>query len=74
MRVIRHVWPISSALSPPSVASVGGRPIVNFSLAINYAFGGAAPWGYHLVNLVIHILASLVLFGITGEHWATGDR
>src|SRR6202040_734708 len=37
---------------------------LNLSLAINYAFGGNSPWGYHAVNLVIHILAGLTLFGI----------
>ena len=61
---IRHVWPISSALSPPSVAGVGGRPAVNFSLAVNYALGGDNVWGYHALNLAIHILAGLTLYGI----------
>ena len=40
------------------------RPIVNLSLALNYHEGKLAPWGYHLVNLAVHVLAGLVLFGI----------
>ena len=61
---IRQLWPISNALSPPSSTGVGGRPVVNLSLAINYALGGTSVQGYHALNLVIHILAGLTLFGI----------
>jgi tetratricopeptide (TPR) repeat protein len=61
---IRHLWPIWNTLSPPSISGVGGRPAVNLSLAINHALGGAAVEGYHALNLAIHILAGLTLFGI----------
>lgn len=40
------------------------RPAVNLSLAVNYALGGLDVWGYHLWNLLVHLLASLTLFGI----------
>lgn len=40
------------------------RPVVDFSLALNHAAGGLEPWGYHLVNLVIHLLATLTLYGL----------
>ena len=40
------------------------RPVVQLSLALNYAFGGLRVWGYHAVNLTIHLLAGLTLFGI----------
>jgi Tfp pilus assembly protein PilF len=54
-----------SALSPPHNGSgVDGRPLVNLSLAVNYAIGGMQVGGYHAVNLAIHILAGLALFGI----------
>jgi tetratricopeptide (TPR) repeat protein len=61
---IRHLWPITRVLSPPVDSFVGGRPMVNFSLALNYALGGTAVWGYHAFNLAIHVLAGLVLYGI----------
>jgi Flp pilus assembly protein TadD len=61
---IRRLWPIGNALSWPAQSSLAGRPIVNLSLAINYALGGLAPWGYRVGNLAIHICAALVLFGI----------
>ncbi len=44
-------------------AAVTGRPVVNFSLAVNYALGGLSVEGYHLMNFGIHLLAALVLFG-----------
>jgi len=60
---IRH---FGTALSPihNTGSSVDGRPVVNFSLAMNYAVGGLRVWGYHAVNLAIHIMAGLTLFGI----------
>jgi len=61
---IQHLWPIWPALSPPPGLTTSGRPIVNLSLAINYAFGGTKVGGYHALNLAIHILAGLTLFGI----------
>ncbi len=51
-------------LSPPAQSSVAGRPLVNLSLAVNYAVGGLEPFGFHVVNLAIHLTAALVLFGI----------
>jgi protein O-mannosyl-transferase len=61
---IRHLWPLWGPLSPPSKLTVEGRPVVNLTLAINYALGGVMPWGYHALNLAIHILAGLMLFGV----------
>ena len=63
---IQHLWPIRDALSPPHGRglTVEGRPVLNLSLAVNYAMGGTRVWGYHAMNLIIHILAALVLFGI----------
>jgi tetratricopeptide (TPR) repeat protein len=50
--------------SPPPGVTVSGRPIVNASLALNYALGSSDVRGYHLVNVAIHALAALVLFGL----------
>ena len=44
--------------------AIQNRPIVNLSLAINYAIGDLDVLGYHFFNLVVHILATLTLFGI----------
>ena len=62
---IRHLWPIWQPLSPPTIgANVGGRPVTNLSLAVNYALGGYNVWGYHALNLAVHILAGLTLLGV----------
>jgi hypothetical protein len=41
------------------------RPLYLISFAINYKLHGPAPWGYHLVNIIIHILNSIIIFYIT---------
>jgi tetratricopeptide (TPR) repeat protein len=62
---LRHLWPPGPALSPPNGAlTVSGRPVLNLSLAINYALSGEDPWSYHALNLLIHIGAALALMGI----------
>ena len=61
---IRQLWPLWKALVPPANSLVGGRPVVNLSLAFNYALNGTNVWGYHAFNLAAHILAGLTLFGI----------
>jgi protein O-mannosyl-transferase len=61
---IRQLTDLARVLSPPRATPVAGRPLVNLSFAVNYALGGLDVSGYHLVNLGIHLLAALVLFGI----------
>ena len=62
---------LGTALFPSHAEQIGlrglpvsGRPLVNFSLALNYATGGLKVAGYHKVNLLIHLLAGLTLYGI----------
>jgi tetratricopeptide (TPR) repeat protein len=64
---IRQLSDLGRVLSPPANegSSVAGRPLVNLSFAFNYAWGGLDVRGYHAVNLAIHVLAALTLFGIT---------
>ena len=62
---IRQLWPLWGAFSPPGGGvTVSGRPVVNFTLAVNYAISGEEVWSYHALNLVIHFLAALTLFGV----------
>jgi Flp pilus assembly protein TadD len=63
---LRHLWPIRDVLFPhqPGGATVAGRPLVSLTLALNYAISGSSVWSYHAVNLLIHIGAALLLFGI----------
>lgn len=38
------------------------RPIPNLTLAINYYFGRLDPFGYHLVNIAVHVLCSIMVY------------
>jgi protein O-mannosyl-transferase len=68
---IRHLWPLVEALAAPRDNELASRPLVNFSFAVNYAIGGLAVRGYHLVNVALHVLSALVLFGIIRLTFAT---
>jgi protein O-mannosyl-transferase len=67
---LQPLWPLSKVLFSPDAIS---RPLVAFSLAINYAISGEGVWSYHLVNLAIHLLAALALFGVV-RRTLTGER
>lgn len=61
------------ALWPPWVSMLHTfRPIVDFTFAGQYALGGLDPWGYHLGNVAIHVLAGLVLFGVMRRTLSSG--
>jgi hypothetical protein len=61
---LRRLWPLGPVLSPPPAAGICGRPFANLTMALNYAVGGLDPLSYHAVNLGIHVLAALALFGV----------
>lgn len=41
------------------------RPVANLSFALNWYFGQENPFGYHLVNLLVHILTAVFLYKTT---------
>jgi tetratricopeptide (TPR) repeat protein len=61
---IRTLSPLSVPLTPPRDTPVAGRPLVNLSLAVNYASGGLDVTSYHVTNLALHLLTALLLFGV----------
>jgi tetratricopeptide (TPR) repeat protein len=54
---IRQLLPITNHLTTR-------RPMVELSLAINFAVSQYQTWSYHAFNLAVHLLAGLVLFGV----------
>ena len=60
---LRH-FPAWENFVPPHANPISRRPVVNLTLAINYAIGGLDVRGFHAGNLLIHLLTALVLFGI----------
>jgi protein O-mannosyl-transferase len=61
---VRALWPPSIPLNPPDDTPVARRPLVNLSFAVNYAIHGVDVRGYHFGNLLIHLGAGVVLFGL----------
>jgi protein O-mannosyl-transferase len=42
-------------------STIAFRPLATWTFAANYALHGAAPFGYHLVNVVLHAVASALV-------------
>lgn len=62
---IRQLWPLGPVLSTPTNGSgAAGRPLLNLSFALNYAFGGFSVRSYHVVNLLLHASSVLLLFAL----------
>ncbi len=68
---VRDLW---SSLFPTAGTTASGRPVANLTFAFNYALGGTSVGGYHAVNLAIHTLAGLTLFGLVRRTIAQGWR
>ncbi len=69
---LRQLWPWGAGGASAGGLTVSGRPVLQVSLALNHALGGDGVWGYHAVNLAIHLLAGLVLFGLARRTIARG--
>src|SRR5258705_6952598 len=86
---IRTLWPLfgdTGVLHPPPLSPVGSRPVVNVSLALNYALndvlgvdngGPWAPLSYRAFNITVHLTSAFLLFGVirrTLRHGAIGEK
>ena len=52
------------------------RPVLLITYAVNYAISGLEPWSWHVLNLMLHFTASLLVFVIVRDHvwWPPRDR
>jgi tetratricopeptide (TPR) repeat protein len=64
---IRDLFNWRAVLAPAREFPTAGRPLVNLSLAVNYALGGLDVRGYHLWNLAIHLACAVLVFAIVRE-------
>lgn len=62
--VIGNLLPTRQSLLGPPWHTFTGRPVAAFTLALNYRIHGTAVEGYHLFNIVVHLLAGLTLWGV----------
>lgn len=66
---IRSEQGLGRILSSPVWAGAGHgssayRPLTTVTYALNHAVGGLAPSGYHLVNLLLHALVSILVLAL----------
>ena len=60
-----------SDLKPATLARAGflgpssRRPLVNVSFALNYYLGGLEVTGYHLINILIHLINGLLVYALS---------
>src|SRR5439155_17515521 len=71
---IRQWWRLGTVLFPEREPPTAGRPLVNVSFAINYALGGLNVIGYHVLNVALHVLCALLIFGIVRRTFDLIDR
>lgn len=64
-QAIKSIWPGNYIHSH--------RPVVEYSFALNYAVHGLQLWGYHALNLAIHLAAGLCLYGCASRTFARLD-
>lgn len=63
LRSLRHVptYFTDVAVFSPLVENRAYRPILLTGFAVSHALGGGAPWGYHLLTLLLHGAGGVVL-------------
>ncbi len=59
---LRQLWPGLGLFGTSPDMTPYGRPLVEFSLAINWALSGEATWSYHLCNLALHLFSAFFLW------------
>ena len=47
------------------------RPLVGLSVLLNFSISGLNVWSYHAFNLIVHLLASVTLFGVLRRTFQT---
>lgn len=65
---ITDLWPpslIQTFIAQPFAPGSLYRPFANLSFGINWFWGGNNPFGYHLVNCIIHAVNAILLYKIT---------
>jgi tetratricopeptide (TPR) repeat protein len=52
------------------------RPVLLITYAVNYAISGVHPWSYHVLSLILHFIASVLVFILVRDHiwWPASER
>ncbi len=70
---------ISKIFTTNTIAGAGHqsdyyRPLTTFSFAIDHAIWGLRPFGFHLTNTCLHVMAGVVLFLLLKELFQTNQK
>ncbi len=68
---IRSLASLAIFTPPADGSTTTGRPLVNFSYALNYAISGENVRSYHALNLAIHACSALALLGLLRRTFAS---
>ena len=60
---IRESWPPWRVILDQGQSGVSGRPVVALSYALNYEWCAYETWGWHWVNVAVHLLTALAVLG-----------
>jgi hypothetical protein len=69
---VQNLSRLGRVLAPAANSPVAGRPLVSLAFAINYAWGGLDVTGYHVVNVALHALCAVLVFGVVRRTFARG--
>lgn len=58
------VWFTEDTLHGSQFSSIFYRPVSTFFFGLVYSMFGENPFGFHLLNLVVHLVNSMLVFGI----------
>jgi protein O-mannosyl-transferase len=61
---VHSLTPVWRVLFGSDFATTAGRPLLNLSLALNYAVSGKEPWSYHVFNIAMHALVAWLMFEV----------
>ena len=61
---LEQLWPPTQAMAVRDESPLAGRPLVAWSFALNHAVSGYDTWSYHLINLVMHAGAALLVWAL----------
>lgn len=55
---VQTLWPPTEPLTVDPDTTVSSRPLIQLSLALNYAISRLEPWSYRLTNIALHALCA----------------
>lgn len=59
-----HGMIVDSNINRPLMGNLAGRPVVSLTFTLNFWLDGFNTRGYHLANLMIHVMAAVTLFDL----------